>query len=295
MHATDIRQSDAWSNYLEMYGWNSLKLTSGPTLRITSYILSNRAQLLRPNILHEADLKEIDELCKKNGVLFIKISPSQKQDIRIFESFGYKKSNRIDLPPREMVLDLSKNISDTWSNLTKGCRYSISKSRRDEDKFEFIQNPSVHVLKNFHKALSERKRIKNFYAPGLKNHIELVRAFGDNAFIGNVYNRNEDLLGTKMFLGFKECVWGIFAATTKLGQKSCGGYNLLWESLEYFKKLGYKTMDLGGMSDDRVKRLSKKWAGYTFFKKQFNGKVVTFPMPYIKYFILNPLKKTPNI
>lgn len=284
MYATDIRQSDAWSSYLKMYGWNSLKLSSGSTLRITSYILSNRAQLLRPAILHEDDLKEIDALCKKNKVLFVKISPNQHQNTDIFKPFGYRKTKNIDLMPNTMFIDISKSIDILWGDLTTGCRYSINKSNRSEDRVEFLQNPSIDELNNYYSLLRKRGRKKSFYVQNLKDHTEKVKAFGDKAFIGNVYNKSGDILGTKLFLGFNHGVWGMYAATTELGQKSCGGYKLLWESFDYFKRLGYKTMDLGGITDDRIKKLSKKWVGYTFFKKQFNGEVITFPLPYIKYF-----------
>lgn len=284
MYIPDIRQSDAWSSYLKMYGWKSLKLSNGSTLRIARYILSNRAQLLRPNNLYKGDLKEIDELCKKNGVLFVKISPDQDQNTGVFKSFGYKITKNIDLPPKTMVIHLSKSIDTLWNNLTNGCRYSINKSRRDEDKIEFIQKPNIDELNNYYNLMRKRGRKKKYYIPNMKDHIETVKAFKDKVFIGNVYNKSGDILGTKLFLGFNQGVWGMYSATTKLGQKSCGGYKLLWESFEYFKELGYKRMDLGGMTDDRVKKLSKKWEGYTFFKKQFNGEIVTFPMPYIKYF-----------
>ena len=284
MDVTYIRQSDAWSSYLKMYGWKSLKLSNGSTLRLTGYILSNRAQLLRPVTLREKDLKEIDELCKKNKVLFVKISPNQYQNTDIFDTFGYRKTKKIDLEPNTVLIDLSKSIATLRKALTSGCRYSINKSDRAKDKVEFLQNPNSDELNKFYSLVGQRGKKKNFYVQNLKDYIEKVKAFGDKAFIGNVYNNEGDILGTKLFLCFKEGVWGMHAATTPLGQKSCGGYKLLWDSFKYFKGLGYKSMDLGGITDERIKGLSKKWAGYSYFKKQFSGEVITFPLPYIKYF-----------
>jgi lipid II:glycine glycyltransferase (peptidoglycan interpeptide bridge formation enzyme) len=267
-----------------MYGWKSLKLSNGAILRLTKYIFFNRAQLLRPVALKESDLAEIDSLCKKNKVLFVKISPNQNQNTKILESFGYKKTKKIDIEPNTMIIDLSKETKNLRETLTSGCRYSINKSNKAEDRVEFIRNPNNSEITKYYNLVGKRGKKKKFYVQNLNDHVEKVKAFGKDAFIGNVYNKKGEILGTKFFLCYKRGVWGLHAATTPLGQKSCGGYKLLWDSFEYFKKLGYKTMDLGGITDERTKKYSKEWAGYTYFKKQFNGEVTTFPMPYIKYF-----------
>ena len=81
----------------------------------------------------------------------------------------------------------------------------------------------------------------------------------------------------------------MFGGTTELGRHNKTGYELLWQSILYFKKLGYAWLDLEGVYDPRFPKYLNAWGGFSHFKEKFGGVVVEFPMPYIKY--LSPVLK----
>lgn len=287
----DIRQSDSWSTYLARYNWQSFKLGENITIRTTPILFLNKAHILRPKTLSKENLGDIDAFCKQHKIFFIKISPNYGQDLEILKKYGYKETKSIELPSKTMVIDLEKTDNQLWNNLTSKGRYNIRKADRDQNYTSFIRKPNKKQIDIFYEKLQHRSRKKNFYVQSKNELSDRLNAFGDNVYIANVFNKNKRLLGTKLFFGHDKGIWGIYAATTALGQKSCGGYKLLWDSFEYFRKLGYKQMDLDGLYDERLKKLSQKWIGYTYFKRQFKGKEILFPMPYVKYFNIFAARK----
>ncbi len=283
----DIRQSEPWSRYIENYGWETILLSDGSRMAISKYLFFKRANLLRPKTLTKEVLTEIQSICRSQKILFVKISPSHNQSLEYLTEFGYLTTRKIDLPPKTMFINLKETEDVIWKSLKSNCRYSINKSTREGDRIEFIQNPNEKEIKKYYSLISKRGLRKGFLVQNYIDHKNKIKAFSQNAFIGNVYNKENELLGTKLFLGHGNDIWGMYAGTSNSGQKSCGGYKLLWESFLFFKANGYNVMDLDGLADDRFAKLSKKWKGYTFFKKQFNGTEVSFPLPHIKYFIFN--------
>ena len=280
---TDIRQSEAWSRYLKMYGWESRQLSCGGILRLTRFLLFSVARIRRAPCLTLNDLKEVDIICKTNRVLYIKISPSISQDLTNLEKFGYRRKGGIDLPPRTAFIDLRLDEASLWKNLTKDCRYSIKKSYGDNNRVEITQNSDDAMVEKYYRVLNERSQRIRFYNPSLCDHLEKIKCFNKESFVSFVCNATGEVLGTKMFLGFNGCVWYMYSGLTKLGEKSCGNYQLMWECIKYFRNIGYRAVDMEGLADDRLKNQTKKWRNYSHYKMQFGGKIVDFPLPYTKY------------
>ena len=283
MSVIDIRQSDAWSNYLTMYGWTSYKLAGGGLLRIARLPFFSLAKIHRVPCLFSGDLKEVESICKTNRLIYTKVSPSLGQDLAVLESFGYKRRGGIDLPPRTAFIDLQQNEDVLWSNLTKDCRYCVTKSTKANDKSVIVQSPSELQVEEYHRVLNDRGHSTHYYVPSVQDHLEKVKCFGEEAFIATAYTEQGSVLGVKMFLGYNGCVWYMYSGLTKLGVKSCGNYKLMWDSIIRFKKLGYKVMDLEGLCDSRLKRQTKKWKHYSDYKMQFGGTATDYPLPYSKY------------
>jgi hypothetical protein len=283
MTIVDIRQSDAWSTYLKMYGWQTHKLPNGGVMRTAKFPLFSLAKIQRAACLTRSDLEEVESLCKKNRVLYLKISPIVEQDLAILENFGYKRRGEIDLPPRTIIVNLQDDDSVLWRNLTKDCKYSINKSEKARDTVEIVQNPTVEQVEKYYKVIKARAKFAKFYTPSLIDHVEKIKCFGKESFICTVYSRSGDVLGTKMFLGFNGCIWYMYSGLTELGSKSCGNYKLMWGCIKYFKGLGYSVMDMEGLFDNRLRRLTKKWRNYSDFKLQFGGTVLEYPLPCSKF------------
>lgn len=283
MNFIDIRQSNAWSDYLKIYGWTSHQLPNGGITRTARLAFVSVARIHRAKVLNADDLKKAAELYSKHGVIYSRISPSINQDLKILEGFGYKQTSNIDLPPRTSFINLESDESSLWKNLTKDCRYSVNKSNDQKDYVEIIQNPSVEQVGKYYKVIHDRSHRTKFYTPPLKDHLQKVKSFGKESFIGFVYNKENELLGTKMFLGYNEAVWYMYSGITKHGEKSSGNYKLMWESIKFFKERGYSILDMEGLSDNRLRKQTKKWNNYSDYKLQFGGDIVKYPLPYNKF------------
>jgi hypothetical protein len=283
MNIVDIRQSDAWSTYIKMYGWQSHKLPNGGVMRVAKFPLFSLAKIQRAACLTRNDLEEVKSVCKKNRVIYLKTSPAVEQDLRVLEDSGYKRRGEIDLPPRTIIVKLQDDESVLWRNLTKDCRYSINKSEKAHDTIELVQKPTVEQIENYYKVIKARAKLANFYTPSLADHVEKIKCFGKESFICTAYSESGDILGSKMFLGFNGCIWYMYSGLTDLGSKSCGNYKLMWESIKFFKGLGYKAVDMEGLFDNRLKRLTKRWRNYSDFKLQFGGTVLEYPLPRSKF------------
>ncbi|MBI2414411.1 hypothetical protein HYV31_01005 [candidate division WWE3 bacterium] len=284
MDYNDIRQSDNWSQYLQTYGWNSQRLSGGNVIRFNKFLFTKRASMQLPKPLNKTDLAEIERICRKNRALYLKITPNNTQDLDLLINSGYKKTNKIEIAPNTMLLDLTSQLEDIKKKFTGNCRYSIHNAEKDGCYTTIIKNPDKKDVEVFYKIMQERSRKKHFFIFGITDLLAKISSFGDQSFVCFVYNINNELLGAKMFLGFKETIYGIHSGTTEAGQKTNGGYKLLMDSIVYFKELGFETMDLGSVEDKRLKGLTHTWKNYSHYKYEFNGQIVYYNFPYIRWF-----------
>ncbi len=281
MQVHDIRQSKKWSEYLSMYNWNSIELDNGIILRSIPVYIFKLAKCQRPRPFTDKDLTIIEDVCKKNKILYLTIFPHQQQNEDVFLQMGYKPTKNLDVPVKTMFIDLTLSEDVLWKNLSSKCRYSIKRSEKDKVHIEFIRNPDAEQIKKFYNVVNNRGKSKKFYVQSLKDYYKKGEVFGDEAYIVNAYTQ-DGLLGSKMFLGHNKCVWYMYAGTTPIGQKYQSGYKMMWESILYFKKLGYETMDLEGLADDRVPAFYNRMLGFSAFKQKFGGEIIEFPLPYSK-------------
>lgn len=295
MKIIDIRQSHAWSEYLKLYGWKSIELSNSNYIRVNSFLFTNRASIQFPSGFDVQELEEISAVCKQHKVLFLKISPADECNGILLKEQGYRQTKQIEIAPNTVRIDLAMPEMSLWETFSSNCRYSVRKAVKDGHRVEFIQLPSQKDLQMCREVLEFRGKKMGFYVPSIKDLTKKVLAFGSEAFVCNIYNHNNQLTGSKFFLGYNGGIWGLHSGTSAVGQKSTAGYMLLWECMKYFKSLGYSFMDIGGISDLRLKHFFKQWNNYSSFKKEFNGELYTFDLPYIKYFgvFANSLAKIP--
>src|SRR3989344_333796 len=77
----DIRQSDEWAENMKMYGWDFIRTSGGINVGFLHTKLGAFVKIQRPMLLDKKDLEEVEELCKRNHALFIKIETSYGQNI----------------------------------------------------------------------------------------------------------------------------------------------------------------------------------------------------------------------
>jgi lipid II:glycine glycyltransferase (peptidoglycan interpeptide bridge formation enzyme) len=277
----DLRQSPNWGKYLAWMGWESFATKNGINVEIMPTKIGGFAKVQRPAAFSKEDLEEIERICRGNKALFVKIEPYVDQDISLLENAGFKLSLSPLAPPSTIYLDLSLDKETLWRNISKSGRYSI---RHSEDKIAFHKNPSEGLLKQFYNIARETAKKQGFMLQSFNDLKKKTEIFGDDSFLALGYDKEGSLTGGKFFLGYKDAVWYVHAGTNEQGRQSDSGHKMMWESILYFKGLGYKVMDMDGINDQRFPMFTKKWGGFSFFKEKFGGEVIRFPFSYIKYF-----------
>jgi lipid II:glycine glycyltransferase (peptidoglycan interpeptide bridge formation enzyme) len=292
---TDIRQSGSWAKYLESVGWKTRRTSSGVLIDIKKLWLFGSFSLIKiqkPRALTDKDLEEIDEICREERYFLVKLEPYIGQDEVLLTKWKYRKSGTPLSTPSTMYLNLTLSEEELWANISHSGKYSIKRAERELTGIKFYENPSVEILKKFYPIFKATAVKQKFYMIPESDYLARISSFGREAFLIAAYDKNNELMGAKTYLGNGEMVLYSLGATTEHGREVKAGYELLWKSMLYFKSRGYKVLDLEGVSDSRFTFFTKTWQGFTDFKDKFGGEVVRFPTPYVKF--ANPVLRFLN-
>lgn len=283
MSIASLRQSKPWESYLRFLNWDVVTTKSGIKIAVMKTILGTVSKVQRPKVFNSEELDEIEAVCKDRKCMFIKIESGFGQDEKILTERGYQESKFPLSPPSTMYIDLGESEQELWKKVSKSGKYSVKRAGREGSKVEFIEGPSKKDVEEFYKMAKETSKRGKFYIQPVKDLLKKREIFGKNCFLGRVFDKNGELVGAKLFFGNKNTVTFMYGATSKLGRKGKGGYELMWQSILYFKGLGFQFLDLEGVDDDRFPIFTKGWGGFSHFKEKFGGVVLRLPPPYIKY------------
>ena len=287
---------------MELLGWKSVETSGGVAirifpLRVFGLDLFGLCKIQRSRVLSASDLQEIEGICREHKCLFIKIELGLGQDLGVFEECGFVRSQAPLVPPSTIYIDLTRDEADLWGSLSKSGKYGVRRAGREGSRVEFYRNPDLGWQRKYYDLiLKPTGRRKGFYVPPFKEMQGRVKVWGDKSVLAVVYDGAGKLCGAKFFLavgddngGDGETVLFATGGATTAGRRNKTGYDLLWQSILYFKGLGYKYLDLEGKTDARYPRFTKKWEGFSKFKEKFGGVAVEFPLVQIKY--LSPVLK----
>ncbi len=281
--SNDIRQSGLWGNYLEELGWVSHKLTS------TSFAYSKKVPLIGtimkiPRIALPIPLKQIEDLTKKIDPFFTKLEPSIQTNeknlekiLALLKNSGFAKDNWSLSPTKTIQIDLKKSEDELLKNMEKDTRYNVRLAQRRG--VEVKQTDDFEQFKTIYYATAKRK---GFWAA--KKELETVwKIFSKNksASILSAYH-NDEILASTLLLYHEGKGYYYHAASAESRRELMAPYLLLWQSIRYLKKKGYRVMDLEGTYDPR-NPVTKKWKGFTLFKKGFGGEEIEYVGSFVKY------------
>lgn len=280
-----IKQSKHWEQYFNSIGWKSFRTIKDILIVYRNTPFGNLAKVQRPVILNKNDLLEIDKKCIENNISFLKIELNEEQNLNILEEFGFIKSNSPLSPTSTIYINLELSEKNLWNNLTKSGKYGVNRGYRDGSKVEFIKNPSDKDLITYFKDIQHyTSKDKGFKTLTLKELLLVTKSFNKHTYISIGYDIYGNISGGKFYLINKDTVFYLTGGTTKLGKHTRVGFVQMWESIKFFKNLGYKKLDLDGIYDNRFHNFTKSWIGFTDFKKKFGGEVIKYPHPYNKYY-----------
>jgi len=301
---TDIRQSKQWGKYLEALSWKNVGAAIGKkhiAVRIRDIpLLGSTIKVQRIDEISTKILTSIEKAVIDKKPLFIKIEPTNilsRDKENILTKSGYKLDTWPLSPTKTIHINLKNSEEELMKAFSKDTRQSIKKARKLKLKTKYInfkqENKKTNgLLIDFYELLKRTSKRGKFYAPKMKDLKAKVKAFGKDAYLILVNpalpGADRCLAGCLILIHDKKAYY-VHAASTQKGQKLNASYLTLWETIKFVKNKSCTIFDLEGIYDERFIKITKKWVGFTVFKKKWGGKIVEYPGSYVKYY--HPLIK----
>jgi lipid II:glycine glycyltransferase (peptidoglycan interpeptide bridge formation enzyme) len=279
----DVRQSDGWAKYLNSIGWKTVRTPGGTLIAIKKLLFFSLIKIQKPNFMDKKELEEIEKIAKKENYFLIKLEPFLGQDEKLILDAGYTKSSTPLSVPSTMIMDLEKDEKYLWDKLSHSAKYSINRSKREGSVIRYYENATEDKFKDFYEVFAETAKRQKFYKLPYQEAWSRSRSFGRRSYLVMAYDKKGTLACGKLYVANSDVVLYSLGGTSEAGRKTKIGYELLWQSILYFKGLDYKALDLEGLDDKRFPFFTSGWGGFSHFKEKFGGIIVRFPPPYVKF------------
>jgi lipid II:glycine glycyltransferase (peptidoglycan interpeptide bridge formation enzyme) len=283
----DIRQSPLWASYLNDLGWTSEKLSEQQLVYIRKIPpFGSLIKILR--ISPPVDFQKIDGLAKKHGALFVKLEPElerggpEKIDGTIQEN-GFHTDKWSLVPTKTIQIDLQKSEGELLKSLEKDTRYSIRLAQKNGITVK--QTDDLPLFQELYRQTGKRQGF--WIAEKELQFLWQVFYPQKAATILTAFHNNEPLAAV-LLLFYDKTSYYYHAASLHKERKLMAPYLLVWESIRLAKKRGCTLFDFEGIYDPRIPS-TKRWQGFSHFKRGFGGKEVTHPGSFIKFY--NPILK----
>ena len=261
----NIHQSPAYGLYLKKLNWQVYKEKEFQYYVRKLPLLGNFVKILKP--LKSPNSLTLDSLAKKHHAFAVAVDYS---------------------PSKTLQLNLTPSLDEIQAQMDKDTRYEIRKA--EENKILVKKSEDIE---SFIDIWTQNAKRRGFWVPFKKEIRAIFESFGKNAYLFLTYSNfqlpasNFPLAGALILLANDTASY-FHAASTPEGRKLAAPSLVVWEAIKIAKKNGCKIFDFEGIIDPRDKN-TKKWGGFTRFKKGFGGKEVEYPLPITKYY--NPVIK----
>lgn len=273
----DLRQSPQFGKYTEAIGWQTEKIGDCQVFIRQLPLIGSIIKIQRPNSI---PFKKIDELAKRYRALFVKIEPIQQlsnKTMKQLKSHGFRQDSWPLLPTKTIWIDLTKTANQLWKEMEKETRYCVKKAEENNLTIGQLSNRTIDKFyKNF-------KKFGKGYIPKRDEFQALNESLGKNAILLSL----DGLAGTLILIA-DQTAYYYYAFSSSLGRKKFAQHLLIWEAIKLAKSLKCQIFDLEGIEDSRYK-VTRKWRGFSHFKKSFGGKEIAFPGSFTKYY--HPIAK----
>ena len=304
----DIRQSKLWAKYLQELGWQTIPISPIYQMYLRKIPFFGATAKL-PKLKLPIPFKEIDRVAAENNIFMLKIEPEIEEGeernesvVSLLKANGFQKDHWALSPTRTIQIDLTKVEDELLKNLEKDTRYNVRLAAKrgvavkETNDFEEFKNLYFNTAKR-----------KGFW-PAKKELETLWRVFSQekSASILTAYYNNKALASTLLLFtkvghlganatqdagipkslseakSFSYVASYQHAASSPEHREVMAPYLLLWQAMRFLKKKGCLMFDLEGIYDPRIPS-TRKWKGFTLFKRGFGGREVEYIGSFVKY------------
>jgi hypothetical protein len=220
---------------------------------------------------------------KVNAVWFGKYTPETVEnspgDIVFFHGIddpGLK--NSLVIPQKTLITDLRAPVDDIFAGFSSACRNSIHKAERAGVTASFynasdIKN-SPELLTCFRRDFDEFSRVKGI--ENLFNESAMTQYIDEGTVLLTKALYEGDAYAQHVYISDGESARLLHSVSNFRNQtvdKNLAGHAnrfLHWQEMQYMKSRGFRTYDLGGLTDEQNPN------GVDFFKMGFHGRVTAY-------------------
>ena len=218
-------------------------------------------------------ISKITEIAKREKCVFVRMRPqlpATKENLKLLENIGLKKSPMHLAAEHTVMIDLKKSEDELLANMRRQTRYEVR--RADKLNIRVENSNSEELFKEFHKIQVATAKRQKFIPPDLKTLLAERESLNSTIYVA----KTEDNQPIAYGLIIKEGKEGDYyeAASTDLNRKLPGAYALLWQVIKDLKKEGYERFNLWGIAP--ANQPNHRYAGVTTFKTGFGGEIIEY-------------------
>jgi lipid II:glycine glycyltransferase (peptidoglycan interpeptide bridge formation enzyme) len=271
----DIRQSQEYFKYMKSLGW---EVFDGIFVRKLPLISFYFAKWQRPLKIRK---QIINKLVGKYKRIYLRIEPlEQSEQVRQrLEDWGFSKDKVPMLPSKTMMIDLNKSKKQIVKEMHSKTRYNLKRYGNGIVKIKILEGNKIteKELNEFYQVYKNNYRKQKFWGLRYWQLNSLVKCFGRQAYLLKAKE------GGLLMLTYKKSAYYSHNAVSNIGRKKFLPSLLVFEALNKAKRLQLSVFDFEGIEDKRVK-MTKKWGGFSRFKKGFGGEERKFLGSFSKLF-----------
>ena len=247
------------------------------------------------------DWEELKEAGRKHRCIFVKIEPNQPVGTQLLSTQRLGKAKPI-FATQTILLDLTKSEEELLAGMKQKTRYNV---RLAQKKGVVVEDPpkagrsDEEALEIFLKLQKETAKRQGFFVHPDKYYRTVWEVLHPKgmahiliALVEQKTMNNEQLttpLVAWMLLKYGETFYYPYGGSSEKFKNYMASNLMMWEAIKLGKRLGCKTFDLWGATDDE----SDPWYGFTRFKLGYGGQLVSSPGAYD--LVLNSLLYWPFI
>lgn len=281
-----LLQMGEWGELKKDFGWKPIRVISGDAgvqilfrrLPLGFTIAYIPKVVMSSELLRDEFWREIDSVCKRNRVIFLKVEPDVwTEDFQLVprSSFLVTSPHNIQ-PPRTITIDIQDSEENILSRMKPKCRYNIRLAEK--------KGVTVHARDDiavFHEMMTVTGGRDGFGVHSKEYYqraYELFHPKGTCELLVAEYE-GKPLASLMVFANAKRA-WYVYGASNNEERNRMPTYLLQWEAIRWAKAHGCEEYDLWGVPDENEETLEANfetrhdglWGVYRF-KRGFGGQL----------------------
>lgn len=290
-----ILQTAEWGELKRAFGWDVERLVSGdwgvqilfrklPLGFTVAYapkpVFSNQYPVSshQSSVISESFWREVDEVCKEQRAVFLKIEPDCWSDSPSFGAhhLSFIMSKHNIQPPRTIIVSLEGTDDEVLARMKQKCRYNV---RLAEKKGVIVR--SWDDLEDFHRMMTVTGGRDGFGVHSLEYYRKAYQLFHPVGMADILVAEYESRpLAALMVFALGKRAYYLYGASTDEERNRMPTYLLQWRAMQWAKEHGCAEYDLWGVPDADEETLEAQfetrhdglWGVYRF-KRGFGGQV----------------------